>query len=89
MAASPDLKTQEAQQVVELNIFKTVALEQTNVRHDRAFNQGLFLIPWLEVLSKEWGVYQVSCTTETSAVPCQHQNPAAFQLARGVWGEIC
>ena len=65
MAASPDLKTQEAQQVVELNIFKTVALEQTNVRHDRAFNQGLFLIPWLEVLSKEWGVYQSSCVTET------------------------
>ena len=38
MAASPGLKTQEAQQAVELNIFKTVELEQTNVRHDRAIN---------------------------------------------------
>lgn len=43
MAASPGLKTEEAQQAEDLNIFKTVVLEQTNVRHDCAINQGLYL----------------------------------------------
>ena len=79
LAASPGLRTQEAQQAVELNIFETVTLEQRNVGGDCAINQGLFLIPWLEVLSKEWGVYQGSCVTETNIISSsQILNPSSL-----------